>query len=56
MSKELIDVPAVESCLVQSKDRCFPCELVLAKDTTNAHAKFEQFFVFIDIAVDGESD
>ena len=57
ITKECVNVPAAESCLTQSKERCFPYEIVIAKDNTNTYRTFEQFFTFMgDAASDGEVD
>jgi len=57
ITNECVNIPAAESCLTQSKERCFPFEIVIAKDNQNTYRTFEQFFTFIgDAASDGEVD
>ena len=47
MSKEHDNVPAMDSHLEQSKERCFPYEFALPKDDTSTCATFQNFFTFI---------
>ena len=35
-SKVHVNLPTTDSCLVQRKEMCFPYEIVLAKDNSNA--------------------
>ena len=50
---DLVSVPAMDNCTVQSRDRCFPLEAILAKDKTEVCETFTDFFQFMgDLATD----
>jgi len=44
---DLANVPAMDNCTSQSKDRCFPLEVILAKDKTEVCKTFTCFFKFM---------
>ena len=56
ISKEHVSVPSMKTFLVQSKDRCFPFELAIAKETTKNFTAFEEFFNFMGEIETGKSN
>lgn len=50
---DFCNIPALKKCFVQSCKRCFPLEIILAKNTSKTYENFTDFFQFIeDVATD----
>ena len=57
VTRDLVNVPTMDNCTSQSKDRFFPLEVTLAKDKTEVYETFTDFFQFMgDVATDASSE
>ena len=57
VTKEFINIPTSnKTCKVQSRERCFPVEVLLSKDKKETYDIFQDFFTFMGNMATDESE
>ena len=53
VSGEFCNIPTSTNCLIQSRERCFPLKITLAKDCSETYEVFSEFYQFMaDLSTD----